>query len=240
MQIRVLLFARLRELALENPSTLELSPGASITEAWEQLARGHDELARMRSVVQAARNKRHVSWDEILEDGDELAFFPPVSGGSGADELSDPADEIWVGSDPIALDETPFPDTETGGTVRFLGIVRGTFSPEAGPDHDPEATADPGGAAQPITRMHYEVYDGMAEAELTAVAREAREQFGVRALRILHRVGDVGVGEVSLLVNVVGTHRKEAFAACGWIVDRIKERVPIWKKELLKDGGRWV
>ncbi len=241
MQIRVLLFARLRELAAENPCRIELPEGATVAAAWDQLAADKDDLQRLRAVVQAARNQHHVSWDEGLEDGDELAFFPPVSGGSGQELTSAPGDEIWVGTAPIRLDDPDFPDDETGATVRFLGIVRGSFLPEAGASADDADEADaPEPAPQPITRMHYEVYDGMAERELAAVARDARERFGVRALRILHRVGDVEVGEASLLVNVVGTHRKEAFAACSWIVDRIKERVPIWKKELLKDGGRWV
>lgn len=232
MQVRVLLFARLRELSNEIPSSLELPEGARVEEAWMQLAEGHAELARLRDVVRAARNQCHVGWDEPLADGDELAFFPPVSGGSGVDEDGAERDEIWVGSAPISLDEVALPDDEAGAAVRFLGVVRGTFQAEG---QDAEA-----GRPQAITRMHYEVYDGMAEAELAGVARDARQRFGVRGLRVLHRVGDVGVGEVSLLVSVIGTHRKEAFAACAWIVDSIKERVPIWKKELLVDGGRWV
>ena len=245
MEIRVILFARLRELAAKVPERLALAEGASVADAWAQLAEGNDELARLRAVVQAARNQRHVTWDEPLADGDELAFFPPVSGGSGhehdpnePDDIDpDSIDEVWVGTAPISQEDPPLPDEETGAVVRFLGAVRGTFQEtitDAGPG---EAAL---GAPQPITRMRYEVYDGMAESELAAIAREARERFGVRNLRILHRVGDVAVGEVSLLVSVVGSHRKEAFAACGWIVDAIKERVPIWKKELLIDGERWV
>ena len=129
---------------------------------------------------------------------------------------------VWLGDAPIDLAEPSPPDPETGARVRFLGLVRGSFQ------------------GQPVLRLRYEGYGEMAAAELKAVGREAEARFGVRGVRLLHRLGEVAVGEASLLVDVAGTHRAEAFAACGWIVDQVKARVPIWKKELLADGEAWV
>jgi len=129
---------------------------------------------------------------------------------------------VWLGSDPIDPSPAPLPDTETGAQVRFLGLVRGSFQ------------------GQPVLRLCYEAYGEMAAAELGAIGREAAARFGVRGVRLLHRLGEVAVGEASLVVDVAGTHRAETFAACGWIVDQVKARVPIWKKELLADGEAWV
>jgi molybdopterin synthase catalytic subunit len=129
---------------------------------------------------------------------------------------------VWLGPEPLASVEATPPDVETGATVRFLGLVRGSFE------------------GRPVLRLRYEAYPEMAAAELRAIGREAAERFGVRGVRLLHRLGEVGVGEASLRVDVSATHRAEAFAACGWIVDQIKARVPIWKKELLADGEEWV
>ena len=130
--------------------------------------------------------------------------------------------EVWLGESPLDVSVPSFPDAETGAHVRLLGLVRGSFQ------------------RQPVLRLRYEAYGEMAAAELGAIGREAAERFGVRGVRLLHRLGEVAVGEASLLVDVAGTHRAETFAACGWIVDQVKARVPIWKKELLADGEVWV
>lgn len=129
---------------------------------------------------------------------------------------------VWLGDEPIDPRAAPLPDAETGAQVRFLGLVRGSFQ------------------GQPVVRLRYEAYGEMASAELAAIGREAAARFGVRGVRLLHRLGEVAVGEASLLVDVAGTHRAETFEACGWIVDQVKARVPIWKKELLADGEAWV
>jgi molybdopterin synthase catalytic subunit len=129
---------------------------------------------------------------------------------------------VWLGTDPVDLALASWPDTETGAHVRFLGLVRGSLE------------------GKPVLRLRYEAYDPMAETELRVLGREAATRFDVRGVRLLHRLGEVAVGEAALLVDVVGTHRAEAFAACAWLVDQVKARVPIWKKELLVDGEMWV
>lgn len=114
-------------------------------------------------------------------------------------------------------------DPSCGGVVSFLGVVRAD-------DH--------GGR---VTGIYYECYDVMAEREIEAIIEEGRREFGVKSIDVLHRVGEVKVGEVSLSVRVVAAHRRHAFAACQYVIDAMKARVPIWKKERYEDGtDRWL
>jgi molybdopterin synthase catalytic subunit len=216
MHIQVRLFARLRELAGWEARTLEVPEGSTVGGVLDQLAQQQPELGAVRGVLQAAINREHAPGTRALAEGDELAVFPPLSGGEG--------DEVWLGRDPI-LDQDHPPlegGGETGARVRFLGTVRGSFE------------------GRPVLRLAYEAYEPMALEELERVAAEARTRFKLHAVRVRHRLGELEVGETALRVSVDASHRQEAFAACAWIVDSIKERLPIWKKELLADGERWV
>ncbi|HKE37096.1 MAG TPA: molybdenum cofactor biosynthesis protein MoaE [Candidatus Baltobacteraceae bacterium] len=107
-----------------------------------------------------------------------------------------------------------------GGVVTFLGIVR--------------ARADDG---RSVDGLHYEAFDEMAVAEFEAITAEARERFGNVRIAAEHRVGDLKVGDVAVVVCVAAEHRGEAFAACRYAIDELKRRAPIWKKEHYVDGG---
>lgn len=114
-------------------------------------------------------------------------------------------------------------DTSCGGVVTFLGIVRAD-------ERDKR-----------VTGIYYECYDAMALRELDAIVAETRRDFGARSVDIVHRVGEVAVGDVSLMVRVFAAHRREAFAACEHAIAAIKSRVPIWKKERYDDDtARWL
>jgi MoaE-MoaD fusion protein len=217
MRIEVRLFARLRELVGAERMSLGLPEASTVADAVDALVDRHEDVAPLRATLHAAINRSHVSHDASLAEGDELALFPPVSGGSG-----ETSPRILLDPEPLPAFPEPLPDTESGARVTFEGLVRGSFDGQA------------------IERLHYEAYDLMAREQLTAVGHEAQARFDVRAVHIWHRTGDIGVGEAALKVSVVGSHRREAFEAAAWIVDEIKERVPIWKKELLIDGARWV
>jgi molybdopterin synthase catalytic subunit len=110
--------------------------------------------------------------------------------------------------------------TGDGGVVTFLGIVRGD--------------ADDGRA---VSTLWYEAHEPMALEEFAAIAGEARERFGDVRIAIVHRVGDVGVGEIAVAVLAAAAHRAEAFDACEYAIDELKRRAPIWKKERYADGG---
>ncbi len=106
-----------------------------------------------------------------------------------------------------------------GALVTFCGVVR-----------------DDSG----VERMELEVYEEVAVRELAAIRDEAMQKYPIESVDIVHRVGTLSVGETILLIVVGAGHRKEAFAACEYIIDRLKQTVPIWKKEFYRDGERWV
>lgn len=91
-----------------------------------------------------------------------------------------------------------------------------------------------------VDHLVYEAYPTMAEREMATIADEARRRFAVLDCALLHRTGRLAVGETSLVVAVASGHRQEAFEACRWIVDELKRRVPIWKKEVWSDGEEWI
>lgn len=112
--------------------------------------------------------------------------------------------------------------TTNGAVVTFLGTTR-LFS-----------------EGKRVVKLEYEAYEPMARKKLEDIMQEMRAEFGVVDIAIAHRIGPVDIGEISLVVAVAAPHRREAFLACHKIVDRLKETVPIWKKEFFEDGSRWV
>jgi molybdopterin synthase catalytic subunit len=113
-------------------------------------------------------------------------------------------------------------DPATGATVLFLGTTRNQ------------------NAGRRVTRLEYEAYDRMARREMRELAREARRRWPVRRVAMMHRIGVVPVGEASVAIAVSAGHRAEAFTACHWLIDRLKEIVPIWKKEHFRGGTVWI
>jgi molybdopterin synthase catalytic subunit len=109
-----------------------------------------------------------------------------------------------------------------GGVVLFIGRVR---------DH---------ARGRSVSHLDYEAYEPMAAAELRALVDAAREQQGAARVALVHRTGRLQLGEIAVAIAVAAPHRAQAFAACSWLIDRVKERVPIWKKEWYADGSQWI
>lgn len=109
-----------------------------------------------------------------------------------------------------------------GAVVTFLGTTRDSFE------------------GKKVLKLDYEAYEDMALKKMSDIRREVQAEFGIEDIAIVHRIGTVDIGQISLVVAVASPHRKEAFSACLKIVDRVKEIVPIWKKEVFEDGSRWV
>ena len=126
------------------------------------------------------------------------------------------------GIDPnAALDHVTAPDC--GAVVLFLGTVR---------NHSPGRTG--------VTHLEYEAYEGVVEPKIREIVAEAREKWPIRRAAALHRTGDLAVGEISVAVAVSSPHRDDAFAAGRYLIDELKQRAPIWKKEHWPGGGEWV
>ena len=216
--VEVLLFARLREVAGTGSLTVELPVAATARAAWEAAVRCRPALAGGASALRVAVNERYATWETTLQSGDVVAFLPPVAGGSTADvHVLLTADRL----DPRACEALVRTDAD-GAVCTFTGVVR---------DHV-------GGEA--VTAIVYEAYAAMAEGEICRIAREVLAATGATAVAVHHRVGELAVGEASVVVSASAAHRAEAFDACRRTIDAVKERAPIWKHERRRGGAVWV
>ncbi len=239
VHVRVRLFAMQREQAGSREVALELAAGATIDDAWVALVAVHPVLAPGRPSVRFARNGEYSDPAERLEDGDELAVIPPVSGGAGAGR--GPGRIVEIRESPFGagiieeLTERLATDDD-GAVVGFLGRTRrspGTPAPGQ------EAAAERFAGAD-VVALEYEALEPMALRELDRIADEVAARYGVTRLAIVHRTGLVPLGQVSVAVVAVAGHRGEAFDAARYAMDETKARAPIWKAEQSRDGRVWV
>jgi molybdopterin synthase catalytic subunit/molybdopterin converting factor small subunit len=220
MTITVLYFAVLRERARRERETVTLTPDSDVTAARAAIARLHPELAPLLPIAQTAVNRAIVAGAHALAEGDELALIPPVAGGSGGR----PA-RIAIGPEALSLDDVvgAVAGPGRGGVVTFAGVVRRE-----------------GHALSDVVRLEYEAYTEMALEVLTAIADELERELPGARVAIHHRVGALCVGETAVAIAAAAPHRAEAFAACRAAIDRLKERAPIWKKEVGESGAVWL
>lgn len=234
MRIRVRLFAMQRELAGTRQVELHLPPGATIEDSWRALVAQFPVLAPGRPAVRFARNAEYAPSDTPLSDGDEVAMIPPVSGGRDGRilEIRDeplPADILTEISRRLA---TP----DDGAVVGFLGVTRRSPGTPA-PGQEAEAARH---ADRAVESLEYEALPEMALKVMAEVADEIEARFGVTRLAIVHRIGDVPLGEPSVAIVVCSPHRDAAFDAARYAIDETKDRAPIWKAERFADGHIWI
>lgn len=247
MRVRVRLFAIQRELAGTREVSLDLPERATVADAWEALVARHPALAPGRDFVRFARNGTYADATTTIEDGDEVAMIPPVSGGSGG-AGGEPGANASTPVRILELRETPF-DTailaeltdrlatpEDGAAVGFLGRTRSTPGTPA-PGQEAEAARHAGRA---VESLDYEAHDSMALGVLGEIADEIAARFGVERLAIVHRTGAVPLGEPSIAVVAVAPHRDAAFDGARYAIDETKARAPIWKAERFADGHVWI
>ena len=242
IRVRVRLFAIQRELVGAREVALELAPGATIEAAWAALVERHPVLAPGRPAVRFARNREYADAETALADGDELAVIPPVSGGGEGAEPAEQSKRI------LELREAPFAATiltelgdalatdSDGAIVGFIGRTRESPGTPA-PGQEAEAARHAGRAVESLA---YEAHDSMALAMLARIADEIAERFGVVRLAIVHRTGEVPLGQPSVAIVAVSPHRDAAFEAARYAIDETKARAPIWKAERFADGHVWV
>jgi molybdopterin synthase catalytic subunit len=248
IRIRVRLFAVQRELAGTREVALELADGADVEAAWGALVVRHPVLAPGRASLRFARNGDYADPTTALADGDEVAMIPPVSGGSGEAEGASGADAGARPTRILELRESPFSTAilaeladalavpEDGAVVGFLGRTRSTPGTPA-PGQEAEAARH---AGRSVDSLEYEALDTLALRTLSDIADEIAARFGVDRLAILHRIGEVPLGEPSIAVVAVAPHRDAAFDAARYAIDETKARAPIWKAERFADGHVWI
>lgn len=215
MAVTVRLFAALREARGEACLQVELQPGDTPRAVFERLFADRPHPAWPGALLFAV-DEEYTDPDGPLADGCELALIPPLGGGA-------PDPRVGLTTEALVLD--PLVDLvsgpERGGVVTFAGTVRDHF----------------GGRA--VTHLEYEAYAPMALRQMSALCDEIEQRWPGVKIAMVHRVGVLEIGDAAVLVAAAGGHRPEAFEACRFGIDSLKERVPIFKKEVYADGSTW-
>ncbi|MBA2275629.1 MAG: molybdenum cofactor biosynthesis protein MoaE [Chloroflexi bacterium] len=235
------LFAMQRAAVGWRQRSLEMAPGATVSDAWRQLLAENPVLEAGREHVRFARNAVYADPNEALQEGDEVAVIPPVSGGATRGtapgqlmrlELS----EAPLGDDLLADLRRTVPTAADGALVVFVGQTRESAGTPA-PGQEAAATRFTG---RSVRSLEYEAFDTMVLDVLSAISAEIAERFGVRRLAIIHRTGSVAVGEPSVVIAAAAPHRGAAFEATRYAIEELKGRAPIWKSEHFDDGSVWL
>jgi molybdopterin synthase catalytic subunit len=222
VSIRVLFFGAARDVVDANQLDLSLDAPATVSSAFQNLVTRFGQLERFGRSLLFAVNQEYATPDTLLKENDELAVFPPVSGGSC--DYRCPYDFFELTTEPIDVGQ----------------VARRVVLPECG------ATVTLDGYAREWTKgkrtlyLVYEAYDQMALSEMERLGAEAHKQFEIAHLGIVHRTGRLEIGETSVVIAASGPHRKAAFEACEWAIKELKRTVPIWKKEVYENGEEWV
>jgi len=224
MHVRVLFFGRLKDIVGRAEEDAELSEGARVEDLFARYGRSFPELSKFRPSVVASVNQEFAEWRAPLSAGDEVAFLPPVSGGSVPAGSSVEENLCALVRTPIATSEivAKLKAPPDGAVVVFEGIVR---------NHSGNRST---------LYLEYEAYEAMAIAKMREIGTEMREKYAIRHYAMVHRLGRLEIGETAVLVAVCSSHRAAAFDACRYGIDTLKRNVPIWKKEFFRDGAVWA
>ncbi|HEU4711398.1 MAG TPA: molybdenum cofactor biosynthesis protein MoaE [Pyrinomonadaceae bacterium] len=222
VSIRVLFFGAACDVVDTNPLDVSVEAPATVGSAFRQLVERFAQLERFGRSLLFAVNQEYATPETPLKDNDELAVFPPVSGGScdyvcPLDFFELTTETIDVGQ--VARRVVP---RECGATITLDGYAR-------------EWTK-----GRKTRYLVYEAYEQMALSEMQRLGRDAHKQFEIAHIGIVHRTGRIEIGETSVVIAVSAPHRRAAFEACEWAIKELKRTVPIWKKEVYDNGEEWV
>ena len=225
MQVRVLFFGILKDLAGKASDSINLPENATLGDVLRHYEQIIPRLKDTSSSLAMSVNQEYAGPATRLSQGDEVALLPPVSGGS-SDRRT-------------ALARTPHAAI-VRDVIETAAVLKSVKRPEDG------AVTVFDGIVRNHTRgrmtlyLEYEAYEEMALKQLEDLAARAMADFKIRDVAIVHRLGRLEIGETSVLIVVASAHRAAAFDACRWLIDTLKRTVPIWKKEHFEDGAVWA
>jgi molybdopterin synthase catalytic subunit len=205
MPVRVRLFAGLRERAGWSQREID---AATVADVWRALDLGNEPEGLLYAV-----NREYAERQRPLNDGDEVALIPPVSGGA-----------FLLSEEPLSLDRVvdEVRSDDAGAIATFTGTTRKSSR------------------GRDVQYLDYDAYEGMAERVMAEIAEALHARYDLTAVAIHHRVGRVEIGETSVVIAVSAPHRADALAACANAIDELKERAPVWKKEVYEGGAEWI
>ena len=228
MRVTVLYFGMLKDMAGVPQDSVEVSEGETLAAVFDRCASRAPALARTRPGVVPARNQQFAKWTDTASEGDEIAFLPPVSGGTGKYilEIMDQPEGHFFALTRQTIDAAALQRQvlrgEDGAVVNFEGVVRNNTKGRA-------------------TRfLDYECYEPLAIRTMAEIGREIAHSHALGRIAMVHRLGRMEIGETSVAIVVSAPHRRPAFEAALEAIDRLKKTVPIWKKEHFADGEVWV
>lgn len=221
IRVRLLAFGSMKTMVAAGGEWRQVGQDATVTDLLADLCREGAADATALSSAAIAVNQQYSARTRTLNDGDEVAILPPVSGGLATEPS---VDVIALVREPIdsASIERAIKSGADGAVCVFDGIVRDNSR------------------GRRTLHLDYEAYEEMALQQMRLLRTEAIEHFGVREVAIVHRLGRLVVGETSIFIAVASAHRGAAFDACRWVIDTLKTTVPIWKKEQFVDGAAWA
>lgn len=227
MNVRLLFFASLKDIVGARELRFDLPADATVGDLLSRLEVSYPRLRDYRQVVLTAVNEEYVGKTARLADGDEVAIFPPVSGGeieTAAGIISREGEYYQITRELIdaqAISRRMLRNAD-GAICVFEGVVR---------DHS---------KGKRTLYLEYEGYESMALKKLEEIGIFVRQAWDIGTIAIVHRLGHMEIGETSVAVIVTSSHRRAAFDACHYAIDKLKKVVPIWKKEFFEDGEVWV
>jgi len=224
MQIQVLFFGILRDLIGRGSDVLDLPSSATLGDLLEHYEKLMPRLKSVRGTIAVSVNQEYVGPEVKLNEGDEVALLPPVSGGMDITQASEQHKHVAMVRGRIETEALleKIKQPQDGAVAVFEGIARNNTR------------------GRRTLYLDYESYEEMALKQMEELAQRALSQFAIRDVAIVHRLGRLEIGETSVLILVASAHRAAAFDACRWLIDSLKRKVPIWKKEYFDDGAVWA
>lgn len=217
MRIKVLFFGFTHDITGLREEQIELGEGENLQGLRSFYENRFPRLGELAGSLLFAVNQQIAGPLDVLHEGDEVALMPPVSGGMDESRYRITGDKISA-SDLARSIQAP----SDGAVVTFEGVVR---------NHS---------GGRKTLYLEYEAYTPMAIRKMEEIGTEAKEKFDINSVGIIHRTGRLEIGEASVAIVVTAAHRRPAFEACHYLIDRLKQVVPVWKKEYFEDGAIWV